>query len=55
MTKQDARKVTIIEKLLEDRVTNTHAAQLLALSIRQVQRIKAQARADRVMSILHKS
>jgi hypothetical protein len=33
MTKQDARKVTIIEELLADQITNTQAAELLTLSI----------------------
>ena len=55
MTKQDARKVTIIEEVLADRVTNAQAAKLIDLSIRQVQRIKAQVRTDGVMNILHKS
>ncbi|NQT58530.1 MAG: ISNCY family transposase [Bacteroidetes bacterium] len=55
MTKQDARKVTIVEELLANRITNTQAAQLLTLSIRQVQRIKAQATAGGILSILHKS
>ena len=55
MTKQDARKVTIIEELLADQITNTQVAQLLTLSIRQVQRIKAQATTGGILSILHKS
>jgi len=55
MTKQDARKVTIIEELLADRIINTQAAQLVRLSIRQIQRIKAQAATGGILSILHKT
>ncbi|MDA3833109.1 MAG: ISNCY family transposase [Spirochaetales bacterium] len=55
MTKQDARKVTIIEELLANRINNTQAAQLLRLSIRQIQRFKAQATTGGILSILHKS
>jgi hypothetical protein len=43
MSKQEARKVTIIEELLAGRFTNNQAAELLSLSVRQVQRMKAAA------------
>jgi transposase len=55
MSKQEARKVTIIEELLANRFTNKQAAELLDLSIRQVQRMKAEASTNGVMSILHKN
>ena len=55
MTKQDARKVTIIEELMEKRITADQAAKLLELSVRQIKKIKAQALSDGIMSILHKS
>lgn len=55
MSKQEARKVTIIEELLASRLTNGQAAELLNLSVRQVQRLKAEAAAHGVMSVLHHS
>lgn len=55
MSKQGARKITIIEELLVGRFTNKQAAELLDLSIRQVQRMKAEASKNGVMSILHKN
>ena len=55
MSKQDARKITIIEELISGRFTNAQAAKLLDLSIRQVQRLKAEATNHGVMSVLHKS
>lgn len=55
MSKQEARKVTIIEELLAGRFTNNQAAELLDLSIRQVQRMKAEASTNGIMSILHKN
>lgn len=55
MSKKEARKVTIIEELLAGRLLNRQAADLLDLSIRQVQRLKSEAAAHGVMSILHKN
>ena len=55
MSKKEARKVTIIEELLAGRFTNNQAAELLDLSVRQVQRMKAKASTNGVMSILHKN
>ncbi|MGS0763772.1 ISNCY family transposase [Syntrophomonas curvata] len=55
MSKQEARKITIIEELLAGRFTNKQAAELLDLSVRQVQRMKAEASANGVISILHKN
>jgi predicted DNA-binding transcriptional regulator YafY len=55
MSKQEARKVTIIEELLAGRFTNNQAAELLGFSVRQVQRMKAAASANGVMGILHKN
>jgi len=55
MSKQEARKVTIIEELMAGRFTNSQAAELLGLSVRQVQRLKAEAAVHGVMSILHKN
>jgi len=54
MSKTEARRITIIEELLAGRFTNHKAAELLDLSVRQVQRMKAEASANGVMSILHK-
>jgi hypothetical protein len=55
MSKKEARKVTIIEELLAGRFTNKQAAELLDLSVRQVQRMKAEASTNGVISILHKN
>jgi len=55
MSKNEARKITIIEDLLQGRFTNQQAAELLDLSVRQVQRMKAEASQNGVMSILHKN
>ena len=54
MSKQDARKITIIEELQKGRFSNQEAAQLLGLSVRQTQRLKAEAAKNGVTSILHK-
>ena len=55
MSKDDARKMTVIEELLLGRFTNAQAAQLLDLSIRQVQRLKSEATANGITSVLHKN
>ncbi|MFW0861178.1 MAG: hypothetical protein AAGT88_03630 [Dethiobacter sp.] len=55
MSKQEARKITIIEELVANRLLNRQAADLLDLSVRQVQRLKSEAIANGVMSILHKN
>jgi len=55
MSKQEARKLTIIEELLAGRFNNDQAAELLDLSVRQVQRMKAEASKSGVLSILHKN
>ena len=55
MSKQEARRVTIIEELLAGRFTNNQAAELLGLSVRQVQRMKGEASANGATSILHKN
>ena len=55
MSKQEARKVTIIEELLAGRLLNKQAAELLDLSVRQIQRLKSEATGNGVMSILHKN
>lgn len=55
MSKQEARKITIIEELLAHRLSNAQAAQLLNLSLRQVQRLKAEAAAHGALAVLHKS
>ncbi|MBE3035499.1 MAG: transposase, partial [Candidatus Atribacteria bacterium] len=55
MSKKEARKVTIIEEVLAGRFKNKQAAELLELSVRQVQRLKAEATTNGVMSILHKN
>ena len=43
MSKPEARKITIIEELLAGRFSNEQAAQRLDISVRQVQRMKAEA------------
>jgi transposase len=55
MSKQEARKVTIVEELLAGHLTNAQAAELLDLSVRQIQRLKVEATAHGVMSVLHHS
>lgn len=55
MSKKEARKMTIIEGLLCKRFTNREAANLLDLSVRQVQRLKAEAAANEVIGLLHKN
>lgn len=54
MSKKEARKVTIIEELLADG-SQIRGAETLDLSVRQVQRLKMEATANGVMSILHKN
>lgn len=54
MSKKEARKITIIEELLEGRLLNRQASELLDLSVRQVQRLKSEAAANGVMSTVHK-
>lgn len=55
MSKKEARKITIIEELLAGRFTNRQAAELLELSVRQVQRMKKEASVNGLISILHKN
>lgn len=55
MSKKEARKLTIIEELLAGRFTNHQAAELLDLSVRQVQRMKKEASTNGVLNILHKN
>src|SRR5690554_2477802 len=55
MSKNEARRMTIIEELLAGRFTNQQAAQLLDLSVRQVQRMKKEASVNGIVSILHKN
>jgi len=55
MSKQDARKVSLIEELISGRITNKQTASLLDLSVRQVQRLKADASTNGVISVLHKN
>lgn len=55
LSKQEARKIAIIEELLAKRFTNKQAAELLDLSIRQVQRLKSEATTNGVMNLLHKN
>src|SRR5665647_1325760 len=55
MSKKEARKVTIIEELLAGRFTNNQTAELLDLSVRQVQRMNPEVSTNGVMSILHKN
>lgn len=55
MSKKEARKVTIIEELLAGRFTNNQAAELLDLSIRQIQRMKAEASSKGAICLLHKN
>jgi len=55
MSKKEARRITIIEELLAGRFTNLQAAELLGLSVRQVQRMKKEASVNGVVSVLHKN
>jgi len=55
MSQKEARKVAIIEDLLVGRFTNQQAAELLSLSLRQTQRLKSEAAANGVISLLHKN
>lgn len=54
MSKQEARKITIIEEMLAGRFTNKQAAERLDMSVRQVQRIKVEASTNGIMTILYK-
>ncbi len=54
MSKEEARKITIIEELINGRFTNKEAALRLDLSIRQIQRLKAEATRNGATNILHK-
>ena len=55
MSFKESRKMTIIEGLLNKRFTNREAANLLDLSVRQIQRLKAEATANEVIGLLHKN
>ena len=54
MSKEEARKITIIEELINGKFTNKEAALRLDLSIRQIQRLKAEATRNGATNILHK-
>ena len=53
MSLKDARRTALIKELLTGRSTNRQTAGLLDLSVRQVQRLKAEAAAHGVAAILH--
>jgi transposase len=55
MNVNEARKMTIVEKCLEKTFNNCQAANLLGLSIRQVQRLKKRGRIQGIESILHRN
>lgn len=55
MSKQDARKITIIDETLTGRFSNLQAAALLHLSVRQVQRLKRKDRLTGSLSLLHQN
>ncbi len=53
MSIQEARRITIIDECIKGIRTNQQAAQLLNLTQRQVQRLKAKAREDGLSAVLH--
>lgn len=55
MSKTEARRITVVDELQASHITNAQAAQLLGLSVRQIQRLKAEATANGTMAVLHKS
>lgn len=55
MSKQDARRITIVDESLTGRFSNLQAAALLHLSVRQVQRLKRKDRLAGSLSLLHQN
>ena len=53
MDNQEARRITVIEQTREGKFNNREAAELLGLSIRQIQRLKRKAEADGSTAVLH--
>ncbi|HCO18000.1 MAG TPA: transposase, partial [Tissierellales bacterium] len=53
MSTQEARRVTIMDECLKGIRTNKQAAQLLKITERQVQRLKAKARQYGINAVLH--
>ncbi|MDR0764155.1 MAG: helix-turn-helix domain-containing protein [Synergistaceae bacterium] len=51
---KQSRKVSAIERLYSEEMTNSEAAQLLGLSIRQVQRLKKKFKEEGHASLIHK-
>lgn len=55
MSKKDARKITVIEYLLDGKYSIKQAAQLLNLSERQIIRLKQEADKNGTLSLIHKN
>lgn len=53
MSTQEARRVTIMDECIKGIRTNQQAAQLLEITERQVQRLKAKARQGGISAVLH--
>src|SRR5258706_198828 len=50
----EQEKATILVAAIEGKITNTHAAKQIGLSVRQVQRAKAKKQKNGVLSLVHK-
>jgi predicted HTH domain antitoxin len=47
MSKIEALRITVVDELQASHITNARAAQLLGLSVRQIQQLKAEATATK--------
>lgn len=53
-TSEEEEKLVIIQSAIEGRITNSHAAKELRLSVRQIQRIKAEIKKHGTIAVIHK-
>lgn len=54
LSEKELRRVEVIERLIIGEITNSQAARLLNLSVRQIKRIKKGVKEDGLSSLAHK-
>lgn len=55
LSEKELRRVEVIERLIRGEITNSQAARLLNLSVRQIKRIKKGVKEDGLSSLAHKN
>ena len=53
LTSKEQEKITVMKFVLDGKMTNTQAATMLKLSLRQVKRLKKKVREQGVSAVIH--